>query len=320
MTDGVGGIALATLLFDLERHPKATLAAHRPTSADPDAAPAPSGAGLRRAAEATVWLMGRPARLLAADGRRAAERGARTILKLLAPMSSPMSPVMLGRGPRQRFSAFDVDLDQLRGAARACHASINDVFLAAVTGGLRRYHDEHGSPVDQLRIDLPISIRGDADAPGGNRFVPTRFALPIGEVDVRSRVQSVGAIARQWRDEPALQWTELLAGVLNRLPRPLLVSLFGGMLKNVDFVATNVPGFPMPVYFAGAKVLRQYAFAPPAGAAVNVALMSHGPHACIGVVFDRAAVPDVAAFTRCLREGFAEVAAVAHRPRARRAS
>lgn len=319
MTDGVGGVALAALLFDLERHPRAKLATHAPT-ADAAAPTPPSGSELRRAVDAARWLASRPARALTADGRRAAERGARSILKLLAPMSSPMSPVMLGRSPQQRFTVFDVDLDDLRGAARACDASINDVFLAAVTGGLRRYHEEHGAPVDELRIDLPISIRGDDDAPGGNRFVPTRFALPVGEKDPRARVRSARSIVRQWRDEPALQWTELLAGVLNRLPRPLLVSLFGGMLKNVDFVATNVPGFPMPVYFAGAKVLRQYAFAPPTGAAVNVALMSHGPHACIGVVFDHAAVPDAGAFTQRLREGFAEVTAIAHRPRARHAS
>ena len=82
------------------------------------------------------------------------------------------------------------------------------------------------------------------------------------------------------------------------------------MLKHVDAVVTNVPGVADTVYLAGAEVLRQYAFAPPTGAAVNVALVSHRGHACIGVVVDTAAVSDDEGLVADLAAAFDEVVGV----------
>ena len=64
-------------------------------------------------------------------------------------------------------------------------------------------------------------------------------------------MQAIRALVRQWRAEPALELTGQLAGVLNRLPTSTTTALFGGMLKCCDFVATNVPGAPVPVFAAG---------------------------------------------------------------------
>ncbi len=110
--------------------------------------------------------------------------------------------------------------------------------------------------------------------------------------------------------EPALQMTSTLAGILNRLPTAATTALFGGMLKCCDFVTTNVPGAPVPVYVAGARVDRFYAFAPPAGAAFNVALISHCDTCCIGLVIDTVAVPDPDVLVACLHDGFHEVLAL----------
>ena len=79
------------------------------------------------------------------------------------------------------------------------------------------------------------------------------------------------------------------------------------MLKGVDLTITNVPGIPLPVFLAGAEVLREWALAPPSGAALSVALLSHLDTACIGVVCDTGAVHDVDGFVACLVDGFDEV-------------
>ncbi len=104
--------------------------------------------------------------------------------------------------------------------------------------------------------------------------------------------------------------TGTLAGILNRLPTATTTAIFGSMLKCCDFCATNVPGAPVPVYAAGARVEGLYAFAPPSGAAVNVSLISHIDTCCIGVVLDTTAVPDGDVLVRCLREGFDDVLAL----------
>ena len=115
---------------------------------------------------------------------------------------------------------------------------------------------------------------------------------------------------REWRHEPALGLTGTLAGVLNRLPTATTTALFGGMLKCVDFVTSNVPGAPIPVFAAGAKIERFYAFGPPSGAGVNVTLMSHVDTCCIGIVSDTTAIAHPEELLADLRAGFDEVVAL----------
>ena len=139
------------------------------------------------------------------------------------------------------------------------------MFLAAIIGGLNRYHERHGVVIDSLRMSLPINLRTAGDDAGGNRFAPARFPVPADIEDPAERVRALGVLVRNWRAEPALRMTSALAGTLNRLPTSTTTALFGGMLKCVDFVATNVPGAPVPVYTGGARIDRMYAFAPTAG-------------------------------------------------------
>ncbi len=238
-------------------------------------------------------------------------RTTRSIARTLAPATSPMSQVMLGRGMGRRLEVFDVPLDDMKRVAKATESSLNSVFVAAVVGGARRYHERHGSAPVELRMTLPINLRQGDDDAGGNRFAPARFPVPTAIEDPRARIAALGALVSEWRAEPALQMTSTLAGILNRLPTSTTTALFGGMLKCCDFVTTNVPGAPVPVYVAGSRVDRFYAFAPPAGAAFNVALISHCDTCCIGVVIDTVAVPDPDVLLDCLNDGFQEVLALA---------
>ena len=109
------------------------------------------------------------------------------------------------------------------------------------------------------------------------------------------------------REEPALPYSEAVAGVLNLLP----TAVTGGMLKHVDFLASNVPGFPKPVYIGGGRVEGFYAFGPTIGASANVTLMSYQGTCNIGVTTDNGAVPDPDELLRCLADGFEEVLDVA---------
>lgn len=324
ITDGVGGIKLAMHLLDLEREPGAPGLA--------PAAPAPeqlSLAGLIRDAvehNARRWRgVVRRSALSATAGAlaalqvpdRAARRGvamARSIGRVLAPVRHPLSPVMRGRSLSFRYAALDVPLDDLKRAAKAVDGTLNDAFVTAVTGGLRLYHERHGHDVELLRMTMPINVRAKADSGGGNHFVPARFPVPIAVVDPTERMRQIGRLVRQWRNEPALALTDAMAGALNRLPTSVTTRLFGGLLKGVDFVTSNVPGVPFPVYLAGAEMRAQYAFGPPSGAAMSVVLVSHRGTCCVGVNLDAVAVPDRDRLLECLREGFEEALSTASEP------
>ena len=320
VTDGVGGVKLAKLLLDEKRNP-----VRRPAAAIAPLPPHASGltsiaeslvSDVRTAAIASMRsaqaLPGVTARAVTNPGRGVtmAGRQVRSIGKLLAPVTTPLSPVMTERGLSRRLDAFDIPLDPLLAAAHAADSSLNDAFLASVAGGMHRYHDRHDAPVSALRVTMPINIRRPGDPPGSNRFTPARFTLPVSMVDAGDRMRELGLLARSWRKEPSLSLTDVIAGVLNRLPAYAATSILGSMLKAIDFVATNVPGLQRRAYLAGAEVVRQYAFAPPSGSAFSVALMSHVDHCCIGLNIDTSAVPDPEVLTECLREGFEEVLAI----------
>jgi diacylglycerol O-acyltransferase len=91
------------------------------------------------------------------------------------------------------------------------------------------------------------------------------------------------------------------------LPSTVTTGLFGSMLKGIDFVTSNVPGAPIPVFLAGAKLLSQFPYGPMSGSAANITLMSYLDEVHIGVNVDPAAVPDSDVFQACLVEGFDEV-------------
>jgi hypothetical protein len=135
--------------------------------------------------------------------------------------------------------------------------------------------------------------------------------VPIGSLpDPTQRLHQVSVLVNSWRSEPALLATDALAGVLNRLPTRVTTELFGSMLKHVDFVTSNVPGAPIPIYLGGAEVVANYAFGPLSGAATNITLLSHCGTCCIGINTDTVAVSDPEVFLRCQQEGFAEVLAL----------
>ena len=68
------------------------------------------------------------------------------------------------------------------------------------------------------------------------------------------------------------------------------------MLKHVDFLASNVPGFDAAVYVGGARLEAFYPFGPTLGSAANVTLMSYRGTCNIGINTDAGAVPDPEVF------------------------
>ena len=82
------------------------------------------------------------------------------------------------------------------------------------------------------------------------------------------------------------------------------------MLKDIDFLASHVPGIHVPFYLAGAKVTEFYGFGPTIGAALNITLMSYCGTCYVGLNIDTGAVPDPERLMDCMRQGFDEVLAV----------
>ncbi len=234
-----------------------------------------------------------------------------SIGRLLQPVSEPASPLLRGRSSRWRFDTLRVPFRAAKEAAHRAGGRLNDAFVAAIAGGMKRYHDRHGAAVSALRMSMPINLRSEStETKAGNQFVPVRFLVPLDIGDPTERMQVIRALVHQQRDEPALPIVDEISSLLNRFPTAVTTAVFGAMMKGCDFVTSNVPGPPFDVYVCGARVEQIYGFGPLSGAAANITLFSYDGDLGIAVNTDRAAVPDPDVFVECLEQGLAEVLGV----------
>ena len=227
----------------------------------------------------------------------------KSVSKFAAIPSRAMSPVMTGRSINYHFVTFDVPITELKAASKPHGLNLNDAFMAGVTGGMRIYHERRNEPVSTLRCNMPISLR-NPERPAQNAVTIARFEVPVDIVDPVARMHALHEIVLSWRQEPALHLVDPLAEVGYRLmPSDLVTSA----AQRSDFTASNVPGVPIQVYVAGARVLAMYPMAGTIGAATNITLLSYNGNAGLGVSTDDAAIPDREFFAECLGMGFAEV-------------
>jgi WS/DGAT/MGAT family acyltransferase len=331
IADGLGMVQLLQHMVDFERDPM-------PASDDAHAEAPPAEVDHRLRIEAPVWAipgarsvahriaseartgarLGKASLKTAADllrdPRGTIEQLGRTtgsIARVVKPATTPLSPVMTDRSLNTHFEAVSVPFRALKAAARSVDGTLNDAFVAITLDALKRYHDALGTPCSEIRMNMPISVRGGEGAENfDNQFVPARMVLPLSDVDPAARICEVKGLLRAVRAEPALPHVNDISGVISRFGPQAAVSILGAMLKGVDITTSNVPGPPFPVFMAGAHVEEFYAFGPLAGAAINITLFSYDGTVHLGANLDRAAIGDHALFTRCLRAAIDDTVAL----------
>ncbi len=212
----------------------------------------------------------------------------------------PLSPILKGRSINYHFDTIDMDFEQFKAAAKKRDRTVNDLFLAAISVGMHDYHVKMGHPVDELRMNMPISLRTSAEE--SNAVTIARFEIPVSNA-IDDVLEVAANTVRAWRAEPALKLADYLAELSRFLP-PELVS---AAAQTSDLTASNVPGIPIPVWLSGAKVERMYPLVGTVGAAINVTMLTYTGTASVGVSSDDAAVTDRECLLESLRHGFREV-------------
>ena len=320
LTDGVGGVQIAMTLFDLTEEPRDIESVQ--TGADePEVrergilsdyadivrydlgllSKGVNGA-LGAAPKLLFNAIRRPLQTAASAGELAA-----SVYRTMRPVTETGSPLMKDRTLVRRLAVHEVPLPKLKEAAHRSGGALNDAFVAGITGGLRRYHELHGVTVGDLHLTMPISVRKDGDDMGGNHITLARFDVPAGVADPAERISETHERTDKVRNEKSTPYIQIIAGAMNLMPRWYI----GSVLRKVDFLASDVPGVPVPVFLAGAKVRVQYAFGPTIGAAVNVTLLTYCDNCALGIDVDTGAIPDFEEFCDCLVAGFDEVLALA---------
>jgi diacylglycerol O-acyltransferase len=197
-----------------------------------------------------------------------------------APPTSLTGPI----GPGRRLLALQEPLEHLRASAHANGCTINDLLLAAVTTGLREMLGERGECPDGLvlRASVPVGARrGNA---GGMIVVP----LPVGTADPAQRLQAISGQTRRRKQHP----DEGVAGIVAMpasLARAGVAWAQHAAASHINLYITNVPGPPVPLYLAGARLLEAIPLAPLAASMrLSVTALSYDGALSIALLADQA--------------------------------
>jgi diacylglycerol O-acyltransferase / wax synthase len=315
ITDGLGGIALFEQVYDTERDPAPRPMPPVPIPRDVTGTDLLRGS-LRRLPETTlsagvrllVRSAGEVGRLIVAPGPTVAGAigFAGSARRVLGPPPAAPSPLLRRRSLVSRVHVLEVPLADLRAAAKAAGGSVNDAYLAALSGGLGRYHEALGVPVGELPLALPVSLRGPDDPAAGNRITGVTIAAPVGEPDPAERIRLVREQVIARRGEPALDVLARMAPVLSLLPDAALETITD-RITPPDIQASNVPGYAQETFLAGARVDRQYGIGPLPRVAMMAVLISRAGICTVTVRYDTASFFDADQLEKSLQLGFDEV-------------
>lgn len=316
LSDGVGAMSMMLEVFDLQ--PELTPGRETmppPPPADPVAAESRLRAAVDHEAQELVNSVRRSLSTFltaAADPIGTIQTVTDAVgsaARVLRPASEPLSPIMIGRSLAVGFHDLTVPLADLRNAGKRIDGSINDAFITGLLLGVRGYHLGHGRETDQIRLAIPINTRAPGDRSIGNNWIPSRAEFPLDVEEPDELMRRVRGTVVRLRTESGHGVLAGMTGALRRLPASVVASLFAGVSGGVDVAASNLPGSPVPLYFAGRRVTRAIPLGPLSGAASNVTMLSLAEQAHIGIALDPAAVPDADVFVDHLREGFERVSA-----------
>lgn len=318
VTDGLGGVQLLSLVQSRTREhtpdKPASSAGASPAGINPAVLTSRQLASRIGQAPDLLWRSVKFGGTVLSDPLQAGDDAVRftaSLRRMMPPPPAPPSPLLKGRkGRNWRFGVLECEFKRLRAAAKAASGSVNDAYIAALLGGLRLYHDKHGSPLENLPMAMPVSLRRGDDPMGGNKFAGALLAGPIGVSDPVERIAIIRGTVLTLRTEPALDSFGLLAPWVNMLPSGVGAAAWR-LGATADLSASNVPGLPYKSFLAGARVDRIFAFGPLPGVAIMVAMTTHAGACCIGFNIDGDAVEDVSVLMDCFAQGLEEVLEIA---------
>ena len=202
-------------------------------------------------------------------------------------------------------------------------ATVNDVILAVVGGGLRGYLEAKGElPTDSLTAMAPISVRGEGEkAALGNLVSAMVVALGTNITDPVERLRYVHGEAQNSKAMTGAvgaralsEYSELIPSGLAGLGARLYTRLGAASAHAPVFncVVTNVPGSRVPLFFAGAKMVAMYGTGPifDSMGLINT-VYSYVDTIAISFTSDRDMMPDPAAYADALKSAFEALKAAA---------
>jgi WS/DGAT/MGAT family acyltransferase len=335
LVDGVSGVDLATVLFDLERNPATPGEDLAPWRPQPEPSQAQLvAAGVRGMVNQTVSLASRavsaatrPATTLNVI-RDAAEGIGEIAWAGLNP--APQTPLNVEIGPHRRFAVVRAQLADYKEVKNALGGTVNDVVLSVVSGALASWLHSRGVRTEglEMRALVPVSVRTqDQRGTLGNQLTVMRGPLPVYITDPVARLKSVSRAMNGLKESKQAVGAATLVAVNNLAPPTILAqaSRLNFSTRLFNLIVTNIPGPQVPLYLLGRKLedLFPIAFLPE-NHGLAIAVMSYNGGIDYGLLGDYDAMPDIEVVAEGIENALQELLAIARgdaagsRPRAAR--
>jgi diacylglycerol O-acyltransferase len=304
LVDGIAGVDLATVLFDLEPVPE-----QAPDGVEPWA-PQPEPSGVSMAVRGVRGLVRLPfslaERALAAATRPGETlEAAREAIEGLGEVAwaglnpAPATPLNVPIGPHRRLCLIRSDLADFKLIKRTFGGTVNDVVLTVVAGALRSWLHSRGVRTEGLELSalVPVSIRSRRErGEMGNRLAVMRGPLPVYIEDPVARLRVVRAAMIGLKSSKQAVGAEVLTAVQNLAPPTVLAqaSRINFSTRLFNLLVTNIPGPQFPLYLLGRELEDLYPVAfLPRDHALAVAIMSYNGGIAFGLLADYDAMPDL---------------------------
>jgi diacylglycerol O-acyltransferase / wax synthase len=328
LIDGIAGVDLATVLFDVSPEPpplRHSGRAWKPHS-EPDTSELVA-AGLRGAVRAGLELAGtalgaltRPERTLERV-KEAAEGVGEIVWAGLNP--APATPLNVPIGPHRRFVGIAANLEDFKLVKNVLGGTVNDVVLTVVTGALRAFLLDRGVRTEgmEMRALVPVSVRTVGERhETGNRIAVMRGPLPVYIADPLQRLRFVRHAMDGLKESKQALGAEAIASAQNFAPPTILAqaSRLNFSTRLFNLIVTNVPGPQFPLYVLGRRMERVFPVAfLPENHGLAVAIMSYDGEMNFGLLGDFDALPDLESIGENIASELATLVEIAHKRQAR---
>jgi WS/DGAT/MGAT family acyltransferase len=321
MVDGISNLELATILLDVDPDARAL---PDPELRERTAGTAPTSLSLL--VDSLRQRVSRPVRMVSA-ARAVAERPRRLaaalrdtaegLVQMVPAMRAPRGVLNGKTGPSRVYTFSRFPLSDFRAIKSHLGGTINDVVLAAVTGGVRRFMMARGVDLGDESITAlcPVSIRDDTEKTAlGNRLAMLLVKLPITEPDAAQRLDTVRTTVDRLKARKQAVGADFLLSLAGFAPATLHAMVSRASLRQIGFnlVVTNVPGPQFPLYCQGSKLVEAFPVAfLYAGQYVAIAIFSYNGQLNFGYLADAKGMDDVDILAAGVEESVRELVAAA---------
>jgi diacylglycerol O-acyltransferase / wax synthase len=223
---------------------------------------------------------------------------------------APKSPLNTSIGEARAVRFVRMDIGEVKQVAHENSATVNDVLLTIVTGGLRVLlaGDDGETDFEEQRALCPVGLDTGDGRPMTNRVSAVFVTLPLGIDDPREALAFIAS------DTAALKHShqELAGDAGLHLLDPLPQSALAWVVRLVrhqpffNLIVTNVPGPTSPLYLLGAEMVEAFPIVPLIGnQGLGIAALSYRGNFNLGILSDPEHVSDVDAFCEGCRDTLA---------------